>query len=409
VGKDRVHPLRLRPGTWFTGINHGQEVLTMPWNQESPMDQRVKLVSDWLGGSYTKSQLSRRYGVSRPTIDKWLERYAALGVDGLKEQSRKPLNCPHQTPDEIIATLLAKKNEHPDRGPKQIIGRLRDSDPHIQWPAASTAGEWLKKAGLVVARRPYPPRPRAPTHLRPVDAPNQTWCADYKGQFKMQDGNWCYPLTITDQMSRFLFVCRALPSTHGAPTREGFEWAFREYGLPDVIRTDNGAPFASTGLARLSKLSVWFIRLGIHVETITPGRPDQNGRHERMHRTLKAAVPPAENLVRQQLAFQDFIQDFNHHRPHTALGMKPPASVYSPSTRAYPGYLPALEYGSDVEVRKVRSNGEIKWKGQLIFLGEALIGEDIALKEVADDAWELYLCSHCLGRLESGAKRVSSL
>jgi hypothetical protein len=147
----------------------------------------------------------------------------------------------------------------------------------------------------------------------------------------------------------------------------------------------------------------------MHVETITPGRPDQNGRHERMHRTLKAAVPPAENLVRQQLAFQDFVQDFNHHRPHTALGMKPPASVYSPSVRAYPGYLPALEYGSDVEVRKVRSNGEIKWKGQLIFLGEALIGEDIALKEVADDAWELYLCSHCLGRLERGAKRVASL
>ncbi|MBK5376334.1 transposase [Pseudomonas sp. TH43] len=383
----------------------------MPWNQESPMDQRVKLVSDWLGGSYTKSQLSRRYGVSRPTIDKWLERYAALGVDGLKEQSRKPLNCPHQTPDEIIATLLTKKNEHPDRGPKQIIDRLRVSDPDIHWPAASTAGIWLKKAGLVTARRPYPVRPRAPTHLRPVDQPNQTWCADYKGQFKMQDGNWCYPLTITDQMSRYLLLCRALPSTHGEPTRQGFEWAFREFGLPDVIRTDNGAPFASTGLARLSKLSVWFIRHGIHVETITPGRPDQNGRHERMHRTLKAAVlrTPAENLVRQQLAFEDFIQDFNQVRPHTALDMKPPASVYSPSLRPYPGYLPAVEYGTDVEVRKVRSNGEFKWKGQLIFLGEALIGEEIALKEVADDVWELYFCTFCLGRLERGAKRVASL
>jgi transposase InsO family protein len=383
----------------------------MPWNQESPMDQRVKLVSDWLSGNYTKSQLSRRYEISRPTVDKWLERYAALGVDGLKDQSRKPLHCPHQTPDDIIAELVAKKNEHPDRGPKQIIGRLRTSDPQTSWPSASTAGEWLKKAGLVTKRRPYPLRPRAPTHLRAADEPNQTWCADFKGQFKMGNGHYCYPLTITDQASRYLLLCRALASTHGEPTRQGFEWAFREFGLPDVIRTDNGAPFASTGLARLSKLSVWFIRHGIHVETITPGRPDQNGRHERMHRTLKAAVlgTPAENLVRQQFAFEDFIQDFNHVRPHTALNMKPPASVYKPSLRTYPGYLPTVEYGADVDVRKVRSNGEFKWKGQLIFLGEALIGEDIALKEVADDVWELYLCTFCLGRLERGAKRVSSL
>lgn len=383
----------------------------MPWNRESPMDQRVKLIHDWLSGSYSKSQLSRRYGVSRPTVDKWLDRYASCGVDGLKERSRKPLSCPHQTPDEIIATLLAKKSEHPDRGPKQLIQRLRNAQPQIAWPAASTAGEWLKKAGLVIPRRLHPPRPHGPVHLRQADEPNQTWCADYKGQFKTQDGRWCYPLTITDHASRYLLACRALLSTHGEPTRQGFEWAFREFGMPDVIRTDNGAPFASTGLARLSKLSVWFIRHGVHPETIKPGRPDQNGRHERMHRTLKAAVlrPPAENLLRQQLAFEDFVQDFNHARPHTALEMKTPADIYRPSLRPYPGYLPAVEYGADVEVRRVRKNGEIKWQGALIFLGEALIDELVALKEVADGVWELYLCSFPLGRLERGAKRVSSL
>ena len=383
----------------------------MPWKRESVMDQRVKLISDWLSGNYSKSQLSRLHGISRPTVDKWLSRYADRGSDGLKELSRKPYHCPHQTSDEIISRLLEKKSEHLDRGPKQLIQRLRNAEPEIVWPAASTAGLWLKKAGLVSPRKRAHPRPHSSAKLREANEPNQTWCADFKGQFRTKDDRWCYPLTITDHASRYLLLCRGLLGTHGEPTRQGFEWAFREYGMPDVIRTDNGSPFASTGLARLSSLSVWFIRLGIYPETIKPGRPDQNGRHERMHRTLKAAVlkPAADNLLRQQLLFEEFVHDFNHYRPHTALGMKVPADAYCSSARIYPGYVPAAGYGEDVDVRRVRSNGEIKWKGSHIFLGEALIGEQVALREVADDVWDLYLCSYPLGRLERGAKRVSSL
>jgi len=383
----------------------------MPWKRETPMDQRVNLIKDWESGNYTKSQLSRRYNVSRPTIDKWLRRYAASGINGLRELSRKPVHCPHQTSAEVVAALVERKNAHPDRGPKQMIHRLRKEQPSINWPAPSTAGHWLDKLGLITPRKVRQVRAPSPNHLRSADQPNQTWCADFKGHFRMQDGRWCYPLTITDHASRYLIECRAFPSTHGDPVRQSFERAFNELGLPDVVRTDNGAPFASTGLARLSQLSVWLIRLGIHPEMIKPGRPDQNGRHERMHRTLKASVlrNPSPDLISQQLVFEEFMRDFNHDRPHTSLDMNEPASVYHPSDRVYPGHLPLVDYDSDVIVRRVRSNGTMKWKGKLVFLGEAFVGEQIALKEVDDDVWDLYLCSYVLGRLERGANRVSSL
>lgn len=381
----------------------------MPWNRESLMDQRVKLIGDWLSDAYSKSELARHYGISRPTLDKWLARYNALGADGLKELSRRPQTNPHRVSDEVLGLLIACKGEHPSWGPEKLVHILKHTHPHLSWPAVSTAGEWLKRAGLVQKRRflNRPPAGRNP--LREATAPNQTWAADFKGDFALQNGQRCFPLTITDHVSRFLLVCKAQASTAGA--RAGFDQAFREYGLPDVIRTDNGSPFASNGVSRISSLAAWLIRLGIYPERIQPGRPDQNGRHERMHRTLKAALlqAPEHNLVQQQLAFERFRQEFNYVRPHKALDMKVPGELYVPSTRQYDGRLPEVNYASDMEVRKVRQNGSMKWKGGMIFVSESLVGEALGLREVEDDVWDIYLCDYLLGRLKSGESRLTSL
>ena len=380
----------------------------MPWNRESPMDQRIKLIGDWLQGSYSKSELARHYGLSRPTLDKWLARYKLQGIDGLKELSRRPHRSPFKISDEVLELLIAYKREHHSWGPEKLVHNLRIDHPELSWPTVSTAGEWLKRAGLVQKRRFLNRPPAGKNPLRDATAPNQTWAADFKGDFALQNGQRCYPLTITDHVSRFLLLCRAQSSVAGA--REGFDWAFREYGLPDVIRTDNGSPFASTGISRISSLAAWWIRLGIYPERIQPGRPDQNGRHERMHRTLKAALlhAPERNLVEQQLAFEKFRQEFNYVRPHKALEMKVPADVYEPSQRQYDGRVPEADYASDMTIRMVRQNGSMKWKGKMIFVSESLAGEALGLKEVDDDVWDIYLCNYLLGRLKSGESRLSS-
>jgi transposase InsO family protein len=381
----------------------------MPWNRASPMDQRVKLIGDWQTGAYSKAELARHYGVSRPTLDKWLARYKILGADGLRELSRRPHTSPFQISEEVLDLLIAYKLKYHSWGPEKLVHVLQRDYPQLSWPAVSTAGEWLKRAGLVRKRRflNRPPAGRNP--LREATAPNQIWAADFKGDFALQTGQRCFPLTITDHVSRFLLLCRAQSSVAGA--REGFDWAFREYGLPDVIRTDNGSPFASTGVSRISSLSAWWIRLGIYPERIQPGRPDQNGRHERMHRTLKAALlqAPEHNLVQQQLAFEQFRQEFNYVRPHKALGMKVPADVYMPSARHYDGRVPEVNYPSEMTIRKVRQNGKMKWKGRMIFVSESLVGEALGLTEVDDDVWDVYFCTYPLGRLKSGESHLSSL
>jgi len=381
----------------------------MPWNRESVMDQKITLVAEWHSGLYSKTQLAARHGLSRPTLDKWLARYAEQGVDGLKEASRRPSSCPAQTSDHVLQLLLEQKRHHPAWGPKKLVALLQREHPEMTLPAPSTAGEWLRKFGLVKVRRQFNRPPTGPKTMRPADEPNQTWAADFKGSFKLKGGQRCHPLTITDHASRFLLLCKAQPDVSNA--REGFEWAFHEFGLPDVIRTDNGSPFASTGFSRLSSLSVWWIRLGIFPELIQLGRPDQNGRHERMHRTLKDDLlcAPETTLIQQQLAFERFREEFNYVRPHEALDMMTPARIYTPSVRQYHGKVPEYDYSSEDVVRRVRLNGHIKWKGKSLFLSEALIGEAVGMREVDDEVWDLYLCNHRLGRLERGAKRFSSL
>jgi transposase InsO family protein len=379
----------------------------MPWKRETELDQRIKLIGDWLSGDYSKTVLAKRYGISRPTVDKWIGRYMKEGADGLRERSRVPHHCPHRTPDAIVAELIAAKLKHMDWGPKKLLRYLADRHPETAWPAASTAGEILFRQGLVSPRRQ---RKRTPAYSQPFQdctGPNQVWSVDFKGQFKTADRKWCYPLTLTDNDSRYLLLCQGLPRPGLKEVRPWFEWAFREYGLPDAIRSDNGVPFASMGLGGFSALSVWWIKLGIVPERIKPGRPDQNGRHERMHRTLKAATlrPVKSDLRRQQEAFSDFRREFNDERPHEALEMQTPGSHYSRSDREYPERLAEIVYGDEFEIRKVRHNGEIKWRGQCLYVSEALCGEPVGLKEVDNHHWALYFSNYHIANLNEKTNR----
>lgn len=380
----------------------------MPWKRESPMDQKVRLIGDWLSGGYSRSALSRYYGVSRPTVDKWIGRYEAQGLAGLSEQPRTPKSHPNQTSDWVEEALIEAKGRHQDWGPKKLVWMLQRERPEVVWPAPSTAGEILKRAGLVRARRPRRVTPPWQAPFRGCEAPNQVWSVDYKGQFRTGDQQWCYPLTLTDNATRYLLTCRGLRCPTLQQTRPWLESAFREYGLPKAIRSDNGSPFASTGLAGLSTLSVWWIKLGIVPERIQPGRPDQNGRHERMHRSLKAGAlrPPSATIRQQQAVFRRFQKTFNEERPHESLGMQTPDSLYRPSPRRYPERLPDIEYSLEHPVRRVRHNGEIKWRGERIYTSQILSGEPVELREAAEGGWVLYFHTYLLGYLKPGAQRI---
>lgn len=372
------------------------------------MDQKMQMIGDYLSGEYTSTQLSKMYEVSRKTIYKWIRRYESEGPSGLEEQSRAPRSHPNATPLEKAREIVATKLRHQNWGPKKVVAWLEEHHPWERWPAASTAGEILRREGLVKSRRK---KRRTPPYTEPFiecNRPNAVWSADFKGQFKTGDGKLCYPLTITDNNSRYLLCCRGLSRPTFEKTQPWFEWLFKEYGLPEAIRTDNGAPFASVGLGGLTKLSVWFIKLGIRTERIEPGHPEQNGRHERMHRSLKEATanPPQGNILDQQRAFDEFVPEYNFQRPHEALGQKTPASFYRPSLRPYPVKVPKVEYTHDVIVRKVRRNGEIKWKGKLIYVSEALAGEPVALKQKEEHLWEIRFSFYPLGVLNELTGRI---
>jgi transposase InsO family protein len=375
------------------------------------MDQRMQLIGDWLKRESSVTELSESYGVSRPTVYKWIARYRERGSAGLEEMSRKALNHPNATRLEVIEKIVAMKLMHQKMGPKKIIANLRQQYAQVRWPAISTAGEILRRQGLVRHRKrrrwvtPYADL------LLGCDKPNSVWSADFKGQFNTGDGKPCYPLTITDNNSRYLLQCRGLSQVSHEETQSWFEWTFREYGLPDAIRTDNGVPFASAALGGLSRLSVWFIKLGIRPERIRPGHPEQNGRHERMHRTLKEATadPPEHNLAEQQQAFEEFKHEYNCERPHEALGQKTPASVYQPSPRTYPIRLPQIDYDDDVVVKRVRHSGELYWKGRFIHISQVLAKEPIALKQIDDHLWSISFSFYPIGVLNELTGKASPI
>jgi len=358
----------------------------VPWSNISPMSERQDFIQLYLQRRHTVSELCGAFHVSEKTGYKWLRRFVADGVPGLADRSHVPHVPPHQVAPELVARIIAFRGLHPTWGPRKLRKRLGELDPPIAWPVPSTIGAILKRHGLVRARR----RVRGPRWV-PLDlplsepaAPNDVWTADFKGEFPLRKGPDCFPLTIADAYSRFLLSCRGLSSTRRAMAQPIFRRAFQTYGLPWVLRTDNGVPFASPlALGRLSTLAVWWIRLGIRPERIAPGKPQQNGQHERMHRTLKAeATRPAETSWHaQQARFDRFRDEYNNERPHESLDLCTPASCYAPSPRPYPQRLPDLDYPTHLDVRLVHHNGTIKWRGDWLLLTTVLAGEHVGIEE----------------------------
>ncbi len=380
----------------------------MPWLETSPMNQRLQFITDYHRGLFPITELAQRFGVSRKTAYKWIDRYERAGPPGLGDQSRRPRHCPHETPRTIVEAVLEARRHHPRWGAKKLHRILTRKHPQQEWPARSTVCDLLKRHDLIpkTRRRPRLTHPGRP--LTPMTEPNAIWTADFKGPFKTRDGVYCYPLTLVDGYSRYLLACQGLRSTAIALARPIFQRAFEKYGLPQIIRTDNGVPFATTALGRLSLLSVWWIRLGIYPELIEPAHPEQNGRHERMHRTLKAEAtrPPAGNLQAQQTRFNRFRLEYNDERPHEALAQETPASVYEPSRRPLPRTLAPLEYPGHFEVRLVSRNSGIRWTRHWVCVTHTLAGEYVGLEEVDDGLWDVYFGPVKLGRMDERILRI---
>ena len=380
----------------------------MPWSQTSPMDQRTQFIADYLREVLSVTELCDLYGISRKTAYKWIERYLRQGPAGLEERSRRPQLSPNRTPDEVTQALLEARRRHPSWGGKKLLTLVHKRHPRWDLPHRSTVCDILSRHGMVPKKRSrrHIGHPGKPTSL--ILAPNDLWSADFKGQFKTGNGRYCYPLTVADSYSRYLLGCQGLNSTSVEEAKPVFTRLFREYGLPKRIRTDNGVPFATNTLARLSRLSAWWVRLGILPEFIEPGKPQQNGRHERMHRTLKDETtrPAAGSLPAQQRKFNVFIDEFNNERPHEALDQQTPAACYRPSTREMPEKIPPFVYPDRFEVRYVSGNGGIRWNRDWVNVSTVCIGEYVGLEEIDNGVWNVYFGPLKLGRLNERHMRI---
>jgi transposase InsO family protein len=383
----------------------------MPWSETTVMTERVSFIADLESSLFTMTELCEQYGISRKTGYKWASRFVAEGVGGLKDRSRAPKRCPHRTEDRVVEALLKLRRKHPRWGPRKLLAILRRRKPRWSLPAASTAGEILKRHGLVEPRRRRR-RPQHPGRVQvEVQSPNDLWSADFKGEFRTGDRRYCYPLTVADRWSRYLLGCEGKRSTAHEGVCPVFEQLFCDYGLPKAILSDNGCPFGARSLCGLSRLSVWWIKLGIQPLLIDPGHPEQNSHHERMHRTLKAETtrPPAANLAAQQPLFDTFRQEFNEQRPHESLDQRPPAELYEPSPRPYPDRVPEVEYPGHYEVRQVRHDGYVRWRGQPLFVSEVLGREPVGLEEVDDGIWSLYFGPLLLARFDERERRLAGI
>lgn len=373
----------------------------MPWARTDCMSERVKFIAAFLRCDDSFTDLCVDFGISRRTGYKWVRRFEREGPRALEDRSRAPHHHPQATAEHITERLVALRRQHPRWGPRKLRVVLLRRHPQMLLPAPSTIGDILKRQGLVRPRRrirrssPYGER------LRQYAAPNAVWCADFKGPFYV-GGERCHPLTISDGYSRYLLSCRALHRPLYRCARRVFESAFRQYGLPLAIRTDNGPPFSTLTLGGLSRLAVWWMRLGIRPERIQPGRPDQNGRHERMHSTLKAetAKPPRSSFTAQQRAFDRFQLEFNEQRPHEALGQQVPASFYRPSLRAYPSYLPHMRYPPHFETRLAYPNGVISFSSTQWYVSICVAGEQVGLEPLSDGLWRVHYGWIPLGLLD---------
>jgi transposase InsO family protein len=373
----------------------------MPFKETCRMEERIRMLSEYDTGNWSISDLCRRYGVCRDTFYAWRKRRESNSAEWFMDRSHAPLHCPHHTEAALSEAVISLRRRFQHLGPRKLRSILDRQAPETSWPAASTIGDILKRAGLIT---PVKRRRRALDQRRSVaavTAANDEWAADFKGWFRTRDNRRIDPLTVTDSHSRYLIEVRIVP-----PTIEGsqavFAAAFRSHGLPDAIRCDNGSPFGSTGAGGLTRLSVWWIKLGIEPHFIHPASPQENGRHERMHRTLKAqtSCPPAANATAQQARFDAFRRHYNEERPHEALGQRPPHEVYTPSRRAMPDRVEEPWYDADHQVRQVRSSGEIMWKGERVFVGEALVGEPVGIAELETGDHVVRFCDRDIGLID---------
>jgi transposase InsO family protein/transposase-like protein len=378
----------------------------MPWKESCPMEERVKFIGELLQGE-SMTDLCKEYGISRKTGYKFKKRFAAYGVEGLRDESNKAHYHPNQTPQEIEKLIVDLRTKKTSWGPKKLKSRLEKLYPGLNIPAHSTIGDILNRYDLPKRKMRRRKHYAQPTSLHESEKPNDIWCVDFKGQFKLGNQRYCYPLTVSDHFSRYLLGCEGLENTKTGPTMAVFEEVFQAYGLPISIRSDNGAPFASCGLAGWSRLSVWWMRLGINLERIEPGKPQQNGRHERMHLTLKqdATRPAKNNFLQQQECFDQFQHDYNKIRPHEALQMKTPHEVYVKSNRPYPGKLKPLEYPLHDTSSKVQHTGVVKiYGGHRFYLSSSLEHERVGFREIKPGLWLVSFIDHDLGYYNESTK-----
>src|SRR6202789_1565098 len=375
----------------------------MPWKVTDVVDERTRFVLEYDSGSFTMAELCRIYGIARKTGYVWVERYEGEGLAGLKDRRYGAGHHPNQTASGIEEQVLQLKQGHPSWGAKKLRAHLLAKRKGVKWPVVSTFGEILRRGGLSTPQRK---RLRIPLYTKPfekVERANQIWCADFKGWFRTGKGERIDPLTITDAHSRYLLRCQSVEKTNTEQVQAIFAAAFREYGMPQTIRTDNGAPFASRAIAGISRLSIYWMKLGIQPERIRPGHPEQNGRHERMHRTLKAetATPPAACRKGQQKAFDRFRQQYNQERPHEALQQQTPASCYQSSLRTYPDRVRQPQYDSNMQAKRVYPDGTFFWKGTQVFISKTLGGESIGLQPLDDRYWDVHFATFPLARFDS--------
>ena len=383
----------------------------MPWKEVTAVNERMQFIARLKAGE-RMSDLCREFGISRKTGYKFERRFEEHGPKGLYDVSRRPKRLARQMSVGIQTAILELKREKPTWGAAKIEEVLRRKHPQMEVPVRSSIHDLLDRHGLVKKRSTRRRYHAYPT-LREDDikSPNQLWCADFKGQFRMANAKYCYPLTVTDFYSRYLLGCEAMESTKSENAQQGFELIFREYGLPTRLRTDNGTPFSSRSVQGLSALSVWWMRLGIQIERIEPGQPQQNGRHERMHRTLKEEVPArtAKSLLAQQEQLDRFREDFNERRPHEALKMKCPADIYKPSLKRYPETLPEPNYLQHDLVLPVGSNGSVYFRGKSFFISMALVDQAVGLEEEQDGIWRINFMDLDLGFLDEEAMKFTPI
>ncbi|MGD8554151.1 MAG: IS481 family transposase [Anaerolineales bacterium] len=382
----------------------------MPWKGVTVSEQRQRFIEDYLLNYYCISELAERFSISRRTAHKWINRYRQHGQEGYQELSRRPHSCPWQTDKAIAAELVKLRKAHPRWGPRKLLDLMQRRDPKRKLPSVSTAARIIAREGLVKPRRRYRrAHPGCPKSV--PQGPNDIWAADYKGQFRLKNGEYCFPLTVSDLSSRFVLGVDAHPAISFEKSLAHFRALFQEFGLPSRIRTDNGTPFASNALARLSRLSVWFIRLNIYPELIEPGKPQQNAVHERMHRTLKqeATIPPSSSLPAQQRRFDRFRVEFNQQRPHEAIGMKRPAEVYQSSRRRMPEKIQPYDYPGHYLVRRVSGSGTIRISNNQFFVSNTLRGDYVGAEEVDDGIYDLYFRFYQLGRYHLRENKIHDI